>query len=102
MFPQIPFGRGIVQGSFRVLGQNRPGIRDLFKLDPTDYKGWAHGLQKAGYATNPQYAQQLIKIIEDYQLFLLDEGQDVRIAENAAPSKSPSQNRFRRRRPQIW
>ena len=63
--------------------------QDLFKLDPTDYKGWAPGLQKAGYATNPQYAQQLIKIIEDYQLFLLDEGQDVRIAENAAPVEEP-------------
>ena len=63
--------------------------QDLFKLDPTDYKGWAHGLQKVGYATNPQYAQQLIKIIEDYQLFLLDEGQDVRIAENAAPVEEP-------------
>ena len=63
--------------------------QDLFKLDPTDYIGWAHGLQKAGYATNPQYAQQLIKIIEDYQLFLLDEGQDVRIAENAAPVEEP-------------
>lgn len=63
--------------------------QDLFKLDPTDYKGLAHGLQKAGYATNPQYAQQLIKIIEDYQLFLLDEGQDVRIAENAAPVEEP-------------
>ena len=63
--------------------------QDLFKLGPTDYKGWAHGLQKAGYATNPQYAQQLIKIIEDYQLFLLDEGQDVRIAENAAPVEEP-------------
>ena len=63
--------------------------QDLFKLDPTDYKGWAHGLQQAGYATNPQYAQQLIKIIEDYQLFLLDEGQDVRIAENAAPVEEP-------------
>ena len=44
---------------------------------------------EAGYAANPQYAQQLIKIIEDYQLFLLDEGQDVRIAENAAPVEEP-------------
>ena len=63
--------------------------QDLFKLDPTDYKGWAHGLQTTAYATNPHYAQQLIKIIEDYQLFLLDEGQDVRIAENAAPVEEP-------------
>ncbi len=40
----------------------------LFQLKPTDYKGWAHGLKKCGYATNPRYAQQLIKIIEEYKL----------------------------------
>ena len=31
----------------------------------TDYKKWAHGLKKAGYATNPKYAHLLIKVIED-------------------------------------
>jgi LysM repeat protein len=36
----------------------------LFKLDPTDYKGWAYGLQKAGYATNPRYPEILIRNIE--------------------------------------
>ena len=40
----------------------------LFKLDPEDYKAWAHGLKKAGYATNPKYAPILIKLIEDYNL----------------------------------
>lgn len=40
----------------------------LFKLDPTDYRGWAHGLLKAGYATNPRYAQLIIKVIEQYGL----------------------------------
>lgn len=40
----------------------------LFHLDPTDYKGWATGLRKAGYATNPKYAPILIKIVEDYNL----------------------------------
>lgn len=45
---------------------------DLFQLDPRDYKGWAYGLKKAGYATNPNYAQQLIKAIEDYRLYELD------------------------------
>lgn len=40
----------------------------LFKLDPTDYKGWANGLKKAGYATNPRYPQVIIKLIEDYNL----------------------------------
>lgn len=40
----------------------------LFELDPEDYKGWATGLRKAGYATNPKYAPILIKLIEDYDL----------------------------------
>jgi len=40
----------------------------LFSLDPTDYKAWAYGLKKAGYATNPKYPEILIKTIEDYQL----------------------------------
>lgn len=49
----------------------------LFDLEVTDYKGWAHGLKRAGYATNPQYAQQLIKIIEDYELYKYDIGVDM-------------------------
>lgn len=40
----------------------------LFKLDPEDYKGWAMGLKKAGYATNPKYAPIIIRLIEDYNL----------------------------------
>jgi LysM repeat protein len=44
----------------------------LFDLDPTDYKGWAKGLKQAGYATSPQYASMLIRIIEDYDLELYD------------------------------
>jgi len=40
----------------------------LFKLDPTDYEGWAYGLRKAGYATNIRYSQILIKLIKDYNL----------------------------------
>jgi len=40
----------------------------LFKLDVTDYKGWAFGLKRAGYATNPSYPQILIKNIEQYNL----------------------------------
>ena len=40
----------------------------LFDLKITDYKGWARGLKKAGYATNPRYAHQLIDIIERYDL----------------------------------
>ena len=40
----------------------------LFTLSPTDYKGWAHGLKQAGYATNPNYAPLLINLIERYNL----------------------------------
>ncbi len=40
----------------------------LFRLDPKDYKAWAYGLRKAGYATNPKYPQILIKNIEDNNL----------------------------------
>lgn len=45
----------------------------LFKLDVTDYKGWAKGLKKAGYATDPSYANRLISIIEDYELYKYDQ-----------------------------
>jgi len=48
--------------------KNRPYYAALFHLDPTDYRGWAYGLKKAGYATNPRYPEILIKLIEDYHL----------------------------------
>ncbi|MDZ4795069.1 MAG: glucosaminidase domain-containing protein [Bacteroidota bacterium] len=40
----------------------------LFELEQDDYAGWANGLKRAGYATNPKYPQVLIKLIEDYGL----------------------------------
>jgi murein DD-endopeptidase MepM/ murein hydrolase activator NlpD len=46
----------------------------LFSLDRTDYKAWAYGLQKAGYATGAGYASKLISIIEKYNLNDLDSG----------------------------
>ncbi len=52
--------------------RTRPRYAFLFDLDITDYKGWAHGLKQAGYATNPNYANQLIKVIEEYNLYELD------------------------------
>jgi len=48
--------------------KTRSNYTSLFKLDPTDYEAWAYGLKKAGYATNPKYAQILIKLIQDYNL----------------------------------
>ncbi len=44
----------------------------LFDLEPSDYKAWAHGLKKAGYATNPKYPELLIRIIEENMLYEYD------------------------------
>ena len=46
----------------------------LFKYKNTDYKKWAKGLKKAGYATNPKYANLLIDLIEKYDLGRFDNG----------------------------
>jgi hypothetical protein len=48
----------------------------LFELDITDYKGWARGLKKAGYATSPTYAETLIRIIEEFGLHQYDQAGD--------------------------
>lgn len=67
----------------------------LFDLDPTDYRGWAYGLKKAGYATDPKYPQKLIKLIEDYRLYEYD----TKTADYAAASggtKSAKKHRDRK------
>lgn len=46
---------------------------NLFNLNMKDYKAWAHGLKKAGYATNPRYASILITKIEKYRLYEYDD-----------------------------
>ena len=56
----------------KFLTENRR-YSDLFLLRINDYKSWARGLSKAGYATNPNYANRLISIIEDLQLYSFDE-----------------------------
>ena len=50
----------------------RDRYKFLFDLDTKDYKGWAYGLKKAGYATDPNYPTKLIKYIEDYKLYEYD------------------------------
>ena len=50
----------------------RPRYADLFRLSSTDYKGWARGLKKAGYAEDPAYPQKLINLIERYRLYEYD------------------------------
>ena len=50
----------------------RDRYKFLFEFETTDYKSWAYGLKKAGYATDPGYPDKLIKYIEDYQLSKYD------------------------------
>ncbi|MEW6468233.1 MAG: glucosaminidase domain-containing protein [Bacteroidota bacterium] len=52
--------------------KTRDRYKFLFDLKVTDYKGWAHGLKSAGYATDPNYAYKLIQIIEQYKLHEYD------------------------------
>ena len=58
---------------FLVSGQR---YKSLFSLKQTDYKGWAKGLKAAGYATNPQYANKLIEIIQLYKLYQYDQAKN--------------------------
>jgi LysM repeat protein len=55
----------------------------LFELRITDYKGWAKGLKKCGYATNPKYATRLIDIIEANGLDKYDD-EGMRMIKNGA------------------
>jgi len=48
----------------------------LFNYTITDYRSWARGLKDAGYATNPSYAESLIKLIEEEKLYELDKEKD--------------------------
>ena len=50
----------------------RDRYKFLFDLQVTDYKGWAYGLKKAGYATDPSYPAKLIRLIEEYELHYYD------------------------------
>lgn len=55
--------------NFLKFGENYQG---LFTLHMKDYKGWAYGLKRAGYATDPLYAEKLIKNIEEFNLTAYD------------------------------
>ncbi len=46
----------------------------LFRLSPTDYRGWAYGLKRAGYATDRRYPSKLIELIRKYELYKYDRG----------------------------
>ncbi len=81
--------------------KNGSRYANLFKLKPYDYKGWAVGLKEAGYATNPEYANKLIELIERYDLQKYDRpesrrgiiGQTVYTGDGHAPKVEPRSGR---------
>ena len=68
----------------------RSRYRDLFKLRKDDYKNWAKGLRKAGYATDPRYPDKLIGIIERYNLEEYDED----VLGKKITSREPKENKI--------
>lgn len=64
----------------------------LFDIDVMDYKAWARGLSKAGYATNPRYPELLIRIIERNELYLYDQVAMKHIA--ALPEKDVAPHKY--------
>ncbi|MBQ6573268.1 MAG: glucosaminidase domain-containing protein [Bacteroidales bacterium] len=76
---------------------SRPRYNSLFDLPITDYKGWAHGLKAAGYATNPKYAKLLIDIIEEYQLYKYDTGEAYRITRAEEKARKEAERIERKR-----
>lgn len=73
--------------------KNRPRYASLFTLSASDYKGWAHGLKAAGYATDPNYAYKLIQLIENYDLQQYDKGKVNDYADKTVSEKSAFGNR---------
>jgi LysM repeat protein len=68
--------------------RGRSRYSQLFELKYNDYKGWAHGLKAAGYATDPRYTQRLLEIIETYKLYNYDKMENVQSI--AVPDGKPA------------
>ena len=82
-----------VDESFRdhsIFLTTRKRYSALFELPLNDYKGWAKGLKQAGYATNPDYPNILIRLIETNKLYLLDDTlvKPEAVAQNVPSSKA--------------
>jgi LysM repeat protein len=68
----------------------------LFDYKTTDYKKWAKGLKKAGYATSRTYATRLIQIIEDYKLYKYDSNKYEAIASNKPETKEKKKKKTKK------
>jgi flagellum-specific peptidoglycan hydrolase FlgJ len=51
----------------------RPRYSELFKLPPTDFEAWAHGLERTGYATDPEYGEKLVSLVQRFELAQYDQ-----------------------------
>ena len=71
---------------------NRKRYAGLFKLKMNDYKGWAKGLRKAGYATDPKYPKKLISLIERFKLYKFDKKSKNKRSKKKRSSKIISKN----------
>ena len=78
----------------KFLQQRR--YQSLYNLRPTDYKGWARGLKAAGYATNPNYADALIRVIEMYSLHQFDTGKYRSQTKSTAATQQTESDFFQR------
>ena len=79
-----------VASSFRdhsLFLKNRQRYSPLFKMKLSNYKGWAKGLKKAGYATDPGYAEKLISLVERFELMRFDSKIFKRQIEKYTPNK---------------
>ena len=75
--------------SFRdhALFLQRPRYSTCFEIAVEDYEGWAHRLKECGYATDKNYAPKLIKLIEDYRLDTLYQGERSKVKSERAKVK---------------
>ncbi len=63
----------MIKRDHSIFLSSRDRYASLFKLKKDDYKSWAKGLKKAGYATDKKYSQKLIDLIERYKLYRYDD-----------------------------
>lgn len=73
---------------------NRTRYAFLFRLGKRDYKAWAMGLKKAGYATDPKYPDKLIRLIERFDLDVYDTNKEVITATPQSKSLTKKQKRY--------
>jgi hypothetical protein len=90
-----------VDESFRdhsIFLTTRSRYAALFTLPLNDYKGWAYGLKKAGYATNPDYPNILIRLIEANKLYELDDSlitsEETALDATKQKESEPKQSKF--------